>query len=191
MAVGMIVLYLLVLWMACAGASVREGTYLPARESDRGKNLKNIKSFATRLQDIRRQGGDVNFIFGFSTGHVGTTTFSSRKAYVDDDLAKKQIHFVFERGGVPPTACGRSSWDLKKEIIHVEFYYGPELLRVVSNPKANTTIVDLSHANICFYRGLINVLHSLQVSFRFIRIRRDRYETALSMSIQDNSRYIV
>lgn len=168
--------------------SVREGTYLPARESDRGKNLKNIKAFSTRVQDIRRQGGNVEFIFGFSTGHVGTTTLSSKKAYRDEDLAKKQIHFVFERGGVPPSTCGRSSWDLKKEIVHVEFYYGPELLRSVANPKVNNTIVDLSHANICFYRGLVNVLHSHQIAFRFIRIRRDRYETTLSMSIQDNSR---
>lgn len=165
---------------------IREGTYLPARESDRGKNLKKLRSFSSHVRHMRKQHGSVKFVLGFSTGHVGTTTFSSPSAYVATN-SSRDIHFVFEKGGVPPSTCAQDDWDFKKEIVHSEYYYLPELMRGISLSR-NSTVVDLSHANICFYRGLVNVLHSNRIPFTFVRIRRDRIETALSMSIQDESR---
>jgi hypothetical protein len=167
--------------------NIREGTYLPTNEADRGLNLKSIRTFSSRVREIRRNGGSVTLVLGFSTGHVGTTTFSSREAYMEEDLVARGVKFVFERAGVRPTTCARKDWDFKKEIQHVEYYYGPEILKSVSTSK-NSTVVDLSHANICFYKGLINVMHANKVPFTFVRIRRDRVETALSMSIQDDSR---
>jgi hypothetical protein len=165
------------------GFGIRPGTYMPMNETDRGKNLKSIKSFSERVAEMHKQGGHLTLIFGFSTGHVGTTTLCTPAAYNADEIAQNNVKFLFERAGVPPAVCGKRDWDMKKEIQHVEYYYGPEILTDVPLT-GKSTIVDLSHANICFYRGLIHVLHRENIPFKFIRIRRERLETAVSMSIQ-------
>jgi hypothetical protein len=167
------------------GFGIRPGTYMPMNETDRGKNLKSIKSFSERVAEMHKQGGHLTLIFGFSTGHVGTTTLCTPAAYNADEIAQNNVKFVFERAGVPPAVCGKRDWDMKKEIQHVEYYYGPEILTDVPLT-GKSTIVDLSHANICFYRGLIHVLHRENIPFKFIRIRRERLETAVSLSILVN-----
>jgi hypothetical protein len=175
-----------VLLSAVFAFQVRPGTYMPLNEANRGKNLDKIVTFTTQIENIRRKGGDVNFIVGFSTGHVGTTTLTSKSAYNAQEVAEKNVKFVFERAGVPPSTCADREWDIRQEVQHVEYYYGPEILSNIS-ASSSSVIVDLSHANICFYRGLIHVFHLAKVQFKFIRVRRERIETALSMSIQDDS----
>jgi hypothetical protein len=163
-----------------------EGVYIPDDEKMRGKDMDMSKTFTRRLGKIRAKGGSLKLVIGYSTGHVGTTSLSKKSSYDKEDLMAKHIHFIFEMAGVRPAVCSSSSWTLQSEIEHVEYYYGPTILDYKDDAdlSAEVTIVDLSHANLCFYRGLVWVLRYNQVPFQFVRIRRERIETVISMSTQ-------
>lgn len=163
--------------------AIRPGVYLPSKESDRGK--KPPRTFTSLLDRLQQNGGSVRFVFGFSTGHVGTTTFSHNATYVSSDVKSKQVGFIFERGGVPTQTYSRTHWRFEDEVEHVEYYYGPELLSK-ANFSQSLVRVDLSHSNLYFYNGLVYILDKRNISYSFVRILRDRHETALSMSIQTN-----
>jgi hypothetical protein len=163
-----------------------EGTYLPLNENRRGKDINEKRSFTQLVDKIYKKGGTVRFVVAFSTGHVGTTTLSDKRTYNSKDVKAANLHFVFEKGGVPPSTCSSPSWNLQSEIEHVEHYYGPAVLDYELFDK-NFTVIDLSHSNLCFYRGLIWVLRKSQVPFEFVRIRRERLETVISMSVQNGT----
>ena len=158
------------------------GTYAPIPESARGKNFGNIDSFSAILKRLNDKGGSVRFVFAFTTGHVGTTSMSVPAGYSAQDIENNNVRFIFEKAGVPIETY-ESNFKLKDEIQHVEYYYGPKLLEKLALSKANVR-VDLSHGNLFFYRGLVHLLYKYNLNFTFIRIRRDRYETCLSMCLE-------
>ena len=141
----------------------------------------------------KTQSFHLRLLIGFSTGHCGTTTLSSQKSYILQPLPA--VGFVFEAGAVSKDHYEKS-FTIKDEISHVENVYGPMVYQAAlklmssvqnsmhSNSSRNYTIVDLSHASIYFYRGLLHVANSNmnKLSVKFIRLRRDRIETAVSMS---------
>jgi hypothetical protein len=163
-------------------APMKPGVFFPIHESNRGKKL-GRRTFSLILANIRKAGGSVRFVFGFSTGHVGTTTFASYGAYELEDIKANRVSLLFERAGVPGNTYKKPSWTLESEIQHVEYYYGPELMGNVTHASSMVR-VDLSHSNLFFYRGLLNVLNKNNCSFSFVRIQRNRHELAVSMSTE-------
>ena len=136
---------------------------------------------------------NIRLIVGFSTGHTGTTTLSNRTSY---DLKDELVWFFFEQAGVNKTFYA-NNFTIYDEIKHVEKIYGPRLVKIAKenviernqSPPGpdgvyNVTIVDLSHSSLFFYRGLIAVAKNNKdrLSLQFVRLRRDRVETAISMT---------
>lgn len=149
----------------------------------RGVGLQKITPFSTLLQRFAQKGGSVRFIFGFSTGHVGTTTMSNAKLYDTRLVLKNNIRFLFEEAAVPKKAYESSTWDFRREVEHVEYYYGPKLLER-SDFSKHLIRVDLSHSNLYFYRGLLAVLNFNNANYSFVRIYRERVEASISMIMQ-------
>jgi len=149
--------------------------------------------FSNFSEILKKTDFHLRLFIGFSTGHCGTTTFSSQKSYIFQP--SQPIGFIFEAAAVSKDHYEKN-WTLKDEISHIEGVYGPMVyhLAIKLKSKANDSyhsrslakyaIVDLSHASIYFYRGLLHLANSNKnkLSVKFVRIRRDRIETAISMS---------
>lgn len=129
---------------------------------------------------------------GFSSGHVGTTSFSDKNSYSPFGKSGELIDFIFEKGAVAKTHY-MHNWTITQEINHVEKTYGHYVLDHanqtmfalgINDTMKNITIVDLSHSCLFYYRGLIYVAknNSNKMSVEFIRLRRDRVETVISMT---------
>lgn len=154
----------------------------------------SMSAFPKSMSDIMKSMREIRIrlVVGFSTGHTGTTTLSNRTSY---DLENKLVWFFFEQSTVNRTDYSKN-FTIYDEINHVENDYGPRICwiarMVMRNNRhlwsgrphnATVTVVDLSHSSLYFYRGLISVMDNFreQISLDFIRIRRDRIETAISM----------
>lgn len=134
-------------------------------------------------------------VMGFSSGHVGTTSFSDTKSYSPIGADGELVDFIFEKGGVHKTHY-QNNWTVAQEINHIEKNYGHYVLdhanqtmlelgmNSMDRTVTNITIVDLSHSCLFYYRGLISIAknNSNKMSLEFIRIRRDRVETVISMT---------
>ena len=136
-----------------------------------------------RSEDLR----PFDFVFGWSTGHVGTTTLSKGSSYGDPS----SVTFVFEELPSPFGRLGRGrvrkmSVDylasLEEEERFVSDRYIPHLLAFRGNA---STLVDLGHHNLYFAQGLLDYLHRHRQEFRvlFIRVRRERYLTVYPYSL--------
>ena len=121
------------------------------------------------------------FVFGWSSGHVGTTTLSSSITYSNPE----NINFIFETKRHPSFLRNlKRSWKLfthQDEKKFVEKVFMPLMLDHLGNA---TTLVDLGHHNLYFIYGLLEYLNENKHKFRvlFVRICRERYETALSLT---------
>ena len=97
------------------------------------------------------------FVLGFSTGHVGTTTLSSRGTY-NTKAAAQPLHFFFE-------PCVMARTDPQTLTAQRDFagrIYVPKLLEILRSRhvKEPGLCVDLSHYWLSFYRGLLDVLNA-------------------------------
>lgn len=138
----------------------------------------------------------MNLVLGFSTGHVGTTSLSEKSSYEPHGQDKQSITMIFEEAHVNKTEYSLRNWTISDEVWHFERIYGPYLFHkaqkqrnkaIKDNPNLEFsnvyTIADLSHSNLYFYRGLMKVaMRSAHLDVQFVRIRRDRIETVVSMS---------
>jgi hypothetical protein len=156
--------------------------------------------FTTTVQSLNLS---LKFVIGFSTGHCGTTTFS--RGQVFQILPTQNIVFLHEEEDVRHTSTKRyrsryktSNWSVSDEVHHIQHFYGVQVLRHVrtklrlnrrlpNTRKLEATVVDLSHSSLYTYRGLVHLalLYPKEIEVHFIRIRRDRVETVLSMSNGD------
>jgi hypothetical protein len=116
-----------------------------------------------------------NVVLGWSTGHVGTTTISDPKSFVNSGKYK----FTFETGMMEPSkyVAGVSTED---QIKHVQEVYLREA-HTWHDSVESGTCVDLSHANLLFIDGLIPELLRLNKTVTLVRIRRPYWETATSL----------
>lgn len=129
-----------------------------------------------------------DFIFGWSTGHVGTTSLTNSQLYGDPS----ETYFLFESHGAFESISIPSDQEMTKkkwressfeeEYLYVKKLYIPFILRAREN---KTTFLDLGHNNLYFLNALVAYL-SEEATYRFIfvRIRRDRLEAALSLSFK-------
>ncbi len=125
--------------------------------------------------------GISDFVFGFSTGHVGSTSFSDSRLY---NLSNVIIMFEgkYKHKSILrfTTKAKWKSYNHSFELEFVKSLYMPFLLSI---RKKHATLMDLGHNNLYFVEALIEYF-SLQTHYRatFVRIRRDRYESARSLS---------
>lgn len=120
-----------------------------------------------------------DFIFGWSTGHCGTTTLSSATSYVHEN----DVIFLFEGHGRCPggTRSPRGQMSSGEIDSIVRDNYVPSMLACRGN---RTTLIDLGHHNLAMGESLVKYFSSndTPLTALFIRIRRDRFENALSLT---------
>lgn len=123
-----------------------------------------------------------DFIFGFSTGHVGTTTLSEKRFYG----SPKNVQFLHE------LKYGKFDLDesflterwknstFEDEYDYVKNVYIPFM---VKSRRGKDTLVDLGHNINYFTDALIQYLQKeTHYNFIFVRIRRERIESAISLA---------
>ena len=133
---------------------------------------------------LRPDEGDrpFDFVLGWSTGHVGTTTLSRAATYG----SPSGVSFTFE--DLPPPFARTGKSRVRKmppdflpghdeELRFVSERYLPHLLALRGNA---STLVDLGHHNLYFADALLSVLHQQRDRHRvlFVRVRRERYGAA-------------
>lgn len=172
----------------------------------------------------------LRLVIGFSTGHVGTTSFSNSRSYRDspdpsgkcigrvekqkkrgskvkaipnescgttqDHVCLSSVRFIFEKASVSRSQYAKPpNYTVVDELFHVKSKYIPFVLKAAQelaqcHQYYNTTqpdvitVVDLSHSSLFFYRGLLEFvrIYSERLSVHFVRIRRDRTDTVISMT---------
>ena len=158
----------------------------PRTRRQHGASRCAIRSFApmNRTLPLCRE-----YVFGFSPGHTGTTTLSSPSSYVSGSRNKSSVGFAFEVGVFQPrgprTVAGQVN-DVNLEVHHARHTYLPALHEQIGQyvkPDDQLDLcVDLSHTNLYFFRGLVQVMREDNMRFRWVRIRRDGVETARSLT---------
>jgi hypothetical protein len=127
-----------------------------------------------------------DFIFGFSTGHVGTTALNEGKLYGDPPY----VRFIHELHYGPyefPDADEFSTevWkkaNYKAEYAFVKDKYVPFLLKNKGNRQV---LMDLGHNSLYFVSALVKYLmDETKYRFIFVRVRRERLESAVSLSFR-------
>lgn len=140
-------------------------------------------------------------VFGFSTGHVGTTALGHPSNYRNSS----HVQFFFEGKPFGQGSPVREMYMTNEEYNNIEREVGPEQERLfVENKYApflnevmsrstvvnnrRSVIFDMGHANLFFYRGIAQYFlqskkpHPFCEKLRFVRIRRDRFESAISLT---------
>ena len=117
------------------------------------------------------------YVIGFSTGHVATTTLSNRELFVDGMRPKSDIAMLFEVGRLSAVRYANAS--LRDEAEHARRTYLPALARH-KRPVGARVCADLSHTSLFFADGLLRTLSSLGARVRVVRLRRARREVAHS-----------
>lgn len=144
-----------------------------------------INSMFTSLNQIREQAvvnidthanihQSYDFVFGWSTGHVGTTTLSNARTYGRPE----HVRFIHEGKKFHTHMWKESSRIAEYEFVRNIFI--PEMLKIRGN---STTLLDLGHHNMYFIYGLMGYIESNKDRLKvlFVRIRRQRYEAATSL----------
>jgi hypothetical protein len=117
-----------------------------------------------------------DFVFGFSTGHVGTSSLSKATMYVNTS----NISFVHEASQESAKYAVRWRNGTKEmDSIYVRRKFLPKVLNF---KKSKEMLIDMGHHTICFADSLIKYVNKeTNYSLLFIRIRRRRLETAFSL----------
>lgn len=122
-----------------------------------------------------------DFILGFSTGHVGTTSLSEGKLYGNPE----HVVFLHESnfGHFKANNVHKERWrtmNKASEYDYVKSSYYPFLVNCRGDLQ---TLLDLGHHNLFFIDGLVRYLtNETMARVMFVRIRRDRLESALSLT---------
>ena len=128
--------------------------------------------------------GFYDFIFGWSTGHVGTTTLSEKRLYGSPDNVTFLHEMKYGRFGNPPAVFTTDNWlvgNFTDEYLYVKYKYIPWLLH--SKYARSRTVMDLGH-NINYFSDalIMYLLKETNYTFAFVRLRRQRHEAAQSLT---------
>ena len=130
-------------------------------------------------------------VFGFSTGHVGTGTISSKASY----KSVNHVEFLFEgrsertsewTGLTFKQYHSRGGMTESDEVEFVRDTLAPMFNKLSASHKT-TVMFDIGHADLFYYRGIARYFltqkHAVPFcnALRFVRVRRERYETAQSL----------
>ena len=162
-----------------------------AREKVGQKAMAVIKEAAARSQDAPVPQSSAfdshfDFVFGWSTGHVGTTTLSEQRFYGSPSNVTFLHEMKFGKQGTPHSeyVYDTDKWlagNYSSEYNYVKTRYVPWLL--LNKYNRSRTLVDLGHNINYFYTALVDYLQQeTKYSFAFARLRRERLETAQSLT---------
>jgi len=142
-------------------------------------NLKNIDG-----THKPKRGEVYDFIFGYSTGHVGTTTLSEAQLYGSPSNVTFLHEMHYGKYDPPDEVMDTYTWlDAKyaEEYAYVKNVYVPWMIK--SRSKKASTLLDLGHNINYFARALIKYLtEETKFKFIFVRVQRERLEAAISLS---------
>ena len=123
------------------------------------------------------------YIFAFSTGHVGTTTFSSEETYCQKSTCprKGRIFFRHEHFGLLRDVWTKSNY--KEEYEWVKNSYFPHIVKIM-NKQDKDIYFDSGHTSLYYADGLMRYItrEGLYRQTTFLRIRRHRHEAAVSLT---------
>ena len=116
-----------------------------------------------------------DYVFGWSNGHVGSTSLSSAATYANP----KNITFTFEKYPRPKSAWRNHGKDK-------EFEFARKYLQRLDLLRKNQTLVDLGHHNMYFIYGILQVMLESPQEYRilFVRIRRHRYSILILLKLK-------
>jgi hypothetical protein len=129
------------------------------------------------------------YIFGFSTGHCGTTALAA-KAIFGEGNRQGQIHFEHE---LPSTRISHKDYErmnATQEYRFVQNLLFREIHKVMGPNE--TVFYDSGHHTLYFMNGLLKFLTETQrlyptlFQYHILRVRRNRAETALSLTFHGN-----
>lgn len=158
---------------------------LKKKDKEKEKEKKD-KNTVTEPEIPRSERKYYDFVFGYSTGHVGTTTLSEGKLYgePEDVVFMHELHYgkkVKDENIFGTEKYLTSTFE--DQYNYVKSFYIPFLLK---NRKKARTLLDLGHNNLYFCKALIQYLfEETEYKFIFVRVRRQRDEAALSLSYRN------
>jgi hypothetical protein len=126
---------------------------------------------------------DVEFIFGYSTGHVGTSSFAERERYGEGE---RQDSIRFRHEWVE-TKLKHDVWITYNEHDEYNFVRQQMFPTIMESLKAyQKTYFDNGHHVLYFIYGLLRFMNELKLAHpnfdcKFLRIRRNRVESAISL----------
>jgi len=122
------------------------------------------------------------YVFGYSTGHVGTTTLSRSSTYAHGGTNKTDVAFFFEldHSFGHTNTIGRHGLSIAEQENHVRNVYLKEMSQRLGQRRARIC-VDLSHFHLHYFEGLLRVMRAERRPLKLVRIRRDAVEVARSL----------
>jgi hypothetical protein len=125
------------------------------------------------------------YVFGFSTGHCGTTSFSQKSVF-GKGARQDQIHFEHEMQTTRLNSLDYRHMDAATEYKYVK----GRLFRAIADAMrpGERVFYDNGHHTLYFMNGLLKFLtdmkkiHEDAFKYHIIRVRRNRVETALSLT---------
>jgi len=156
---------------------------LAANSSGASLNSSNTSNSNSTNSELREA---YDFIFGWSTGHVGTTTLSEKRMYWNPDNVTFLHEMKYGRMGLPGASdiYTTDTWlvgNYSLEYQYVKHHYIPWLLR--NKYPRSLTVMDLGHNINYFVNALIDyLLDETKYKFAFVRLRRERLEAAQSLT---------
>jgi hypothetical protein len=144
---------------------------LPRGEMEPVEIPVGTKTNATDTTNATEDNRPYDFVFAWSSGHVGSTSLSSAKTYG----SPAYVAFTFEFNGVSTSFPSREA--------EYEFVKNHFMGYKLAARGVKTTLVDLGHHINYFYRELVRYLtEETKYRFLLVRIIRDRYEAAVSLT---------
>ena len=185
-----IFVYILLLLLLIIVSSNNNDNKISRRLYNNDNNNNNITRNIDEEIDNNKKVYD--FIFGFSTGHAGTTTLSLKDYY---QKPNNNILFLHELKFGPSSYPYKPEFGYRtetwqqgnpaKDYAYVKDILFPFLLR--SQEIAGTSVVmDLGHHNLYFIDALIKYMKTeTQYKYIMVRIRRERLEQAVSLTFHN------
>jgi hypothetical protein len=134
------------------------------------------------------------YVFGFSTGHCGTTALAAKGVFGDGDR-QRQIHFEHEMASTRLGYREYTRMNASDEYRYVQNLLFREIHKVMTPNQ--TVFYDNGHHTLYFMDGLLKFLtdtqrqYPSQFKYHILRLRRNRVETALSLTFHGEKRSLV
>jgi hypothetical protein len=161
--------------------------------------LQETSAIASKTPELVSKLAGKQYIFGFSTGYVGSTTFSREGTY-KDGASRRRTLFEFERFHRNSVAWNHTHddenntmWYLvdkslaRQHQLVASKSYLPHWKEEMQNHE-KTKLVSLGHDSLYYYPALCTDIN--ETSMLFVRTRRPREESARSMvyMVQENGK---
>ncbi len=144
-------------------------------------NESNNGNRKLQSQDNTGDLSNIELVLAYSTGHVGTTSFSKEATYcINKDNCEIRKSVLFRHEAYSILFDNYVEWSKEGIYIWVKNNYLTNIKRDLLNAN-KSCFFDVGHHNLYFIEGLLRVINETKVNHSIIRIRRHRVEVALSL----------